>query len=73
MTNCLFYIPVFDPEIDTWERYVAPGDTFRDRPDDLRSLRKRSPFAITAMLMIGAKCEDAGGVYMVLMECAMRS
>lgn len=40
---------------------MTPGDSSCDRSDDLRSLRKRSPFAITAMLMIGAKCEDAGG------------
>lgn len=38
------YVPIFDPEVDTWE-----------------SLCERSPFAVTALIMVGSKIEDAGG------------
>ncbi|GMK57174.1 hypothetical protein CspeluHIS016_0400080 [Cutaneotrichosporon spelunceum] len=38
------YVPIFDPEVDTWE-----------------SLCERSPFAVTAIIMVGSKIEDAGG------------
>ncbi|KAL7424794.1 hypothetical protein Q5752_000478 [Cryptotrichosporon argae] len=44
MAHCAVYVPIFDPEYDTWD-----------------SLRKRSPFIITTIIMIGAKVEDAGG------------
>ncbi|BEI86267.1 hypothetical protein CcaverHIS002_0605540 [Cutaneotrichosporon cavernicola] len=37
------YVPIFDPEVDTWE-----------------SLCERSPFAVTAIVMVGSKIEDAG-------------
>lgn len=37
------YVPIFDPEVDTWE-----------------SLCDRSPFAVTALIMVGSKIEDAG-------------
>jgi hypothetical protein len=37
------YVPIFDPDVDTWE-----------------SLCERSPFAVTAVVMVGSKIEDAG-------------
>jgi hypothetical protein len=49
------YMPCYDPALDTFERWVyAPGEA-----DD--SLRKRSPFSITTLILVGAKISDAGG------------
>ncbi|KAK4688416.1 hypothetical protein P7C73_g1692, partial [Tremellales sp. Uapishka_1] len=42
--RCSIYVPVFQPDEDTWD-----------------SLRKRSPFSITTLIMVGAKVEDGGG------------
>lgn len=56
MDGCSVYMPCFDPEIDTFERWVLDW-----RIELTISLRKRSPFSITALVMVGAKVCDAGG------------
>jgi hypothetical protein len=49
------YLPVYEHSVDTFER------CFVMLPVANNSLRHRSPFSVTVIIMVGARIEDGGG------------
>lgn len=61
-------MPCYDPAVDTFDRYVPASGICQttatarhSRHTDQSSLRKRSPFSITTLILVGSKIEDAAG------------
>lgn len=55
MGNSLQYVPSFDATSDTFDEYVKPPPI----RFNASSLRRRSPFAVSVIVMVGAKIENA--------------
>lgn len=54
------FMPVYDPIQDTFTRYASPLGTSTIPRSLSRSLRRRSPISLTAILLAAKLAEDGG-------------